>query len=160
MCMTRRRPHRGPSSSLNTVHMHVPRRTAVSESECTVADYMRHAQDQSLGAAPCAAAQRWRAAVSEGERTIAPSTLTLPSEDKDDGSHPPTVTVSDALKDPWCESDAPAAARMLSSRDLPHPYASCCPSLRPSPHRLSSMPMCCLFFCLFRRCRQACTRPR
>ena len=67
-----------------------------------VADDTQHSTDESLGGALCAATRPWRAAISEGERerAIAPSTLTLPSEDMGDGPHHTSSTVSDALTDP------------------------------------------------------------
>ena len=66
----------------------------------TVATNTQHAKDESLGGVLRAATEPWRAAVSEGERAIAPSTLTLASKDKGDGPHHTSSTVSDRLMDP------------------------------------------------------------
>ena len=73
---------------------------SLSTDRAVAADKATHAKDQSFGAALRAATEPWRAAVSEGERAIAPSTLTLPSEDMGDGPHHTSSTVSDRLMDP------------------------------------------------------------
>jgi hypothetical protein len=74
--------------------------SGLSTDRVLAADTATHAKDQSLGAALRAATEPCRAAVSEGERAIAPSTLTLPSEDMGDGPHHTSSTVSDRLMDP------------------------------------------------------------
>ena len=73
---------------------------SLSTGRAVADDTATHAKDQSFGAELRAATQPWRAAISEGERAIAPSTITLPSEDKYDGPHHTASTVSDALTDP------------------------------------------------------------
>ena len=63
-------------------------------------DTATHVENQSLGAPRCAAMQPCHGAESEGERAIAPSTLTLASKDKGDGPHHTSSTGSDRLMDP------------------------------------------------------------
>ena len=66
----------------------------------TVATNTQHAKDESLGGVLRAATEPWRAAVSQGERAISLSIITLASKDKGDGPDHTTGTVSDALMDP------------------------------------------------------------
>ena len=84
------------------VCFHTPRQSinSLSTDRAVADDTATQAKDQSVGAALRAATQPWRAAISEGERAIALSTITLPSEDKYDGPHHTSSTVSDALMDP------------------------------------------------------------
>ena len=81
----------------------------------TVATNTQHAKDESLGGVLRAATEPWRAAVSEGERAIALSIITLPSEDVGDGPHHITGTVSDRLMDPRCDRGATDETRTLCS---------------------------------------------
>ena len=89
-----------------------------------------HKPDQSVNTL---STDRIVAAVSEGERAMGPSTLTLPFKEKGGGPHNPTGTISDALTDPRCEGDAPAASRTSLHCD---PKAHAIPLLyRQSPKR-------------------------
>jgi len=112
-------------------HKHGQSINSLSTDGVVAAD-TQHSKDQSFGAALCAATQPWRAAVSEGERTIALSTLTLPSEEEDGGPQDHTGTLIGALTDRWCEgarsSHAPSTRRpasVLLLASVSRPAASC-----------------------------------
>ena len=92
---------RGRACCERRVCFHTPGQSiSTLSTDRTVATNTQHAKDESLGGVLRAATEPWHAAVSEGERAIAPSTLTLPSEDMGDGPHHTSSTVSDALTDP------------------------------------------------------------
>ena len=78
-------------------HKHGQSSSSLSTDRAVAADTTTHAKGQSFDAALCAATLPWRAANSAGERAIAPSTLTLSFEDKYNGPHHTSSTVSDAL---------------------------------------------------------------
>lgn len=87
-------------------------------------DTATHAKDQSLRGVLCAAMQPCHSAESEGERAIASSTLTLPSEEEGGEPHLPAGTICDALTASRCDRGATAAARALYSSSPPHVRAT------------------------------------
>jgi hypothetical protein len=97
---------RKSGDSINTL----PTDRAVADDTAT------HAKDQSLRGVLCAAMQPCHSAESEGERAIASSTLTLPSEEEGGEPHLPAGTICDALTASRCDKGATAAARTLYSR--------------------------------------------